>query len=349
MEEYLAFLNQVSEPIRAGNSPRVKNTLKKAARALTTARLLAPAAEAHRLIARLELRAGKPRQALNAGRAALRVARQDGNPDSVETLLLLAWLHAAAGELEKGIAAARKAVKAADPDARLLARVWLTVSELECQAGDLPQAADSAEEAMNAAQAGAPDLLPETELRFGKVLLRCGCSQHAELLARQVARNGAADSVSIRALLLRGNAKLSVGALDGAARYFKAAAKSARAAEDARLEALALAALGRVELERRRDAPDRRGPASLARARRLGRRLRDAQLHAVLDRIEEGLPASQHPTPKAAAGHLVSLASSTQSARLVEACVAEGEYLARLETAAPPYRFAPLPLDAPLL
>lgn len=344
LQPHLDLLSVAARALDAGRTPRARNPLKKAARALQAAGRHDRAEEAHRLLARLELRTGNARRALNAGRAALRAARAQGR-ESRETLSLLAWLYAASQDVNRAIRTARRGLEVANGDHRVVSDAWILISELEAGAGDLARAATSAEEALRALP---EECAGEAQLQVARVLLRCGCSQEAEAYARAVSLRTEAAVAKVRAQLVRGNAKLHAGALEGAARYFRAASKAARGLDDGRLEALALGALGAVERVRRAGAVQRANP--FTKATRLAKKLKDARVLDVLEQLEaNGLGRPPFPTPKAAARQLVSLAQESESELLAGACTVEVQYLCSLDPGAPPYPYPPLPLDLPLL
>jgi tetratricopeptide (TPR) repeat protein len=340
------LITQISAALDSGKTPRVRKPLKDAIRVLSASGDHGNAAKALQLLARLEMRVGEPRRALNAVRSAQRQAQRNGSSGLITGLHLLACIHAALGEDHGGQQALRRATSLqgspADQATSLLVAVHVATA-----ADRLADAADHAQQALDAAEK-APELLPKAQLRLGQILLEAGCSQAVEPWARLAA--GAPDPViAIRGLLLRGNNHLTCGRLDPAARYFRAASRLAKNAHDARWEPLSLASLGVVEIQRSREneAARRRADSAVRKSRRLAARLRDRQLNSALEQIE--VKPGRFPTPKHAAEHLVRIGGVTESRILVDACIAEVRYLGSLEQDQPPYPYAPLPLSVVLL
>jgi tetratricopeptide (TPR) repeat protein len=340
------LITRISAALESGKTPRMRKPLKDAIRALSASGDHSHAAEALRLLARLEMRVGEPRRALNAVRSAQRQAQRNGSSGLISGLHLLACIHAALGENDGGKRAVRRATSLPGSPADQAAS-FLVAAHVAASDDRLAEAADHAQQALDAAEK-APELLPKAHLRLGQILLEVGCSQAVEPRARLAA--GAPDAtIAVRGLLLRGNNQLTLGRLDTAARHFRAAARLAKTAADGRWEPLSLTALGVVEIHRsgEHEAARRRADSSLRKSQRLAARLRDRQLNAVLKQME--LKPGRFPTPKDAAAHLARIGGETESAILVDACIAEVRYLGSLAPEQPPYPYAPLPLSVVLL
>jgi tetratricopeptide (TPR) repeat protein len=333
-------MQTLEQALAAGKAPRGRRPLRDAIRAAVRAGNHRGAADGNALLARVELRHGKPHAALRPARAAVRHARRAGGPIS-EFLALTAETLLHAGQATAALKMAREAHdSAASPAER--AAALCRMARAAWAAGDTPAALVTAEEAAETGD-------PAAGLLLHGLLVRVGCGTTAEFYLTQAMRRGAHPELEVQLLLERGHARMLLGRPDRAARDFRAAWRLSQGCLDERLGARAVVLLAAVENHRAvSESNPARGAraASLAgRAGRLVRRLRDPHLTGLWERTAVWPPPSTLPaTPLAAARALRELAERTDSLAFAEACGAEFPRLASLPAGVPAYAFEPLPL-----
>lgn len=332
------LLRDVAFALEQGRVPRASRHLQQAARELTQRSDVLGAAEALRLAALLELRRGKPEQALRPIRAAERLVRDAVALDEQTPILdLLARILSHLGEHPPAIRVAERwaAGSAASRFAatRRLALAQWAAGEIATAVRLLDSIASSA-----GAEAG------HSRLLLFQMLLQVGCPTPVLASTTRLLKGTLPELLEYEAHLARGWAALCLGQAALSLRAFRQAARKAAELASPRKELEAAVAVTFAERERAKSRGE-----DLSRAQgRVERRLAQAG-RAGLEHL--ATPALRHipqsalgaSTPKVAAQCLVSLSRASENLAFVDACLAEAERLTRVGAGAPPYAFTQLP------
>lgn len=340
-EDPHALIREVASALRQGRTPRAGRYLQSAARELTANADVEGAAQALRLVALLELRRGKPQQALRPARAADRLVRNNGiSAECAANLDLLSRLYSCLGEHAQAIRTAERWTgEAIDPTSRATRRLSLAKWAAGDASGAIELLDPLEDEAGSKLEPKGGHLILQTEM-----LLWVGCPTAALSSLTRLLKTTLPAAEECDGYRVRGWAALALGQPDQALRSFRRATRLAAELADPRKEAEIEVALATGELERakRKGTDLTRAEARLLRKRAQAGRLGLSHLADPVDppAITSALGAA---TVKEAAQRLVAMTRASDSLTLVDACCLEVERLGGLPSGDPPYGFSQVP------
>lgn len=351
----LRVVADVLAALEAGRAPRARLPLQVALRELQQSGRVADELLALRTLAHVDLRRGRADVALRAARAALRLARASaGDLDVEQTLQLLALSLREAGRLNEACRIAREWLERArrrhEPIGEIEALRFLALAAWDAR--DWDDAFFHADDGLEAAsRAEVPILVAQAERLLAGLLARAGCLYTAAQRLTPVLRTLQDPHQEFLTRLERGWALMGIGEPDTAARDFRRARRIAGDWEDPRPGILAAAGLALADAVRDGGKRGTAARAALARLERRAIRYHDARLASIVGTIAGALDASAVApveSVKEAAARLVTLAQTSTSLLVTDACVIEVAWLAKCASPAAPYNaalYVPPPLE----